>query len=371
MRPEVRSLAATKAGPLDEIPRGIPADGELGKEDEVRALAARPAGRAPGSSRRCPRSPRRSCRSARPRREGGARESVTDQRAPGEPVRRRRRLARPAPSRRAGGRPSPRSRAFRASAGTRRRPGLPACRRGARREVRQGHADGPSERHDRNDRREGREVQRRTPRPREGPRVRGSRRCAGARRGSRAAVRSRTAAASAAAADRRADSGRGSDGGAGARARRRGRVRRRRGRRTRGARVVERKVLQRPDVRHAIPLRPLLDVAHVDAAHQVEVALQVSLRELLVARRFGVVGIDRDDFVEALDGLGKEAVLELGDALVVVAAKQVGPRVLVGAVGLEDPPENRDRRVVLALVVELDGRRQLGDLLRRPLPSPR
>ena len=111
--------------------------------------------------------------------------------------------------------------------------------------------------------------------------------------------------------------------------------------------------------------RPVLDVADVDAAHQVEVALLVALGELLVALRVGVVRIDGESTSLKLSArLRVEAVLELRDALVVVAAQQVRARVLVVAVRLEDAPEDRDRRLVLALVVELDGRRQLGDLLR-------
>src|SRR5262249_45501163 len=67
--------------------------------------------------------------------------------------------------------------------------------------------------------------------------------------------------------------------------------------------------------------------------------------------------------VERLEGLGNEAVLELRNPLVVVAAQQVGPRVLVVAILVEDPPEDGDRRVVFPLVEELHGRGQLRDLL--------
>ena len=112
-------------------------------------------------------------------------------------------------------------------------------------------------------------------------------------------------------------------------------------------------------------LRPLLNVADVDPAHEIEVALQVVLRELLVADGVRVRGVDGEDFLEALDRLRVEAVLQLRDPLVVVAAQQVGAGVLVVALGLVDAPEDRDRGLVLGLVVQLDRGRELADLLGR------
>ena len=115
----------------------------------------------------------------------------------------------------------------------------------------------------------------------------------------------------------------------------------------------------------AFELRALLNVPNVDSAHEIEIALQVVLGKLLVADGIGVRRVDGEDFLEALDRLRVQAILELGDSLVEVAAQQVGAGVLVVALGLVDAPENRDRGLVLGLVVELDRGRELADLLGR------
>jgi hypothetical protein len=55
----------------------------------------------------------------------------------------------------------------------------------------------------------------------------------------------------------------------------------------------------------------MIEMAHVDAAHQVEVALLITLGEPLVPDRLRVVGIQAEGFLEGLGRLRIQAVLQL------------------------------------------------------------
>ena len=172
MRPEVRSLAATKAGRSTRSRGGYPQTASSGK----RTMCAPSRSARRPSSRIFAALPSKSptvvsiCATATRRR---GRESVTDQGASGEPVRRRRRLRvarRPeeqeAARRRGRERPEP-------APERRRRPGLPGkpprgAPRGPRGPCRGSGRTPRSERPSRRPR-----GTRRTPRPREGPRVPG------------------------------------------------------------------------------------------------------------------------------------------------------------------------------------------------------
>src|SRR6266542_1131676 len=110
-------------------------------------------------------------------------------------------------------------------------------------------------------------------------------------------------------------------------------------------------------------LLPTAQVAHVDPAHQIQIPLLIALGELLVAPRLRIVGIERQRFLEGLDGFLIQTVLELGDSLVVVGPEQIGAGILVVPVLLHDSPQDRNRRLVLAFVVDLDRRSQSRDLV--------
>src|SRR6266545_7655918 len=107
--------------------------------------------------------------------------------------------------------------------------------------------------------------------------------------------------------------------------------------------------------------RPRGDVPHVDPSEQVEIAAAVMLGELKVSGRFGVLRVEPEHLVERLFSLVVETVLELGDALVEVRTEEVRPGVLVVPGSLVDPPEDRNRGLVISVVVQLDRGSQLRD----------